>query len=70
MTMRGKTAHLAKKYCGLNLPVRVCESRAGFYIGTQIGGGPVSRESVEYFGSEEEATKALESGSWTQRQEA
>jgi hypothetical protein len=69
ITMSGKTGHLAKKYCGLNLHLRVCESRAGFYIGTQMGGGPVSRESVEYFGSEEEATEAFDSGSWTQRQE-
>lgn len=63
------SGHLAMKYCGLNLPTRACESGAGFYVGTENGNGPVSRESVEYFGSEEEAIKAIKNGSWTQRQE-
>lgn len=61
--------YLAMKYGGLNLPIQVCESGAGFYIGTKNDSRPVSRESIEYFGSEEEAVKAIKCGSWTQRQE-
>lgn len=61
--------HLAMKYGGLSLPIQVCESGAGFYLGTENGSGPVSRESIEYFGSEDEAAKAIKCGTWTQRQE-
>lgn len=61
--------YLAMKYGGLNLPIQVCESGAGFYIGTKNDSSPFSRESVEYFGSEDEAVKAIKCGSWTQRQE-
>lgn len=49
------------------LPVVVCQSARGFYLGTQTDDGPVSRESEEYFGSESYAETALETGSWTQR---
>lgn len=63
------SGHLAMRYYGFNLPIQACESGAGFYVGTENGNGPVSRESVEYFGSEEEAIKAIKNGSWTQRQE-
>ena len=60
---------LAIKYSGLSLPIQVCESGAGFYVGTQNDTGPVSRESAEYFSNEEEAINAIKYHSWTQRQE-
>ena len=33
---------------GQALPLQVCFSRAGYYLGTHDENGPVSRESVEY----------------------
>lgn len=61
---------LAAKFCGMNLPLQVCESAAGFYLGTKDENGfPVTRESVEYFKSNELAKTALDSGSWTQKEQ-
>ena len=58
---------LAKK-AGYKLPLQVLNSYAGWYIGTfSLQLGPVSRESVEYWRTEDEAEKAMESGDWTQR---
>lgn len=59
--------NLAKRICGLALPLQVLESQAGFYIGTSDEEGPCSRESVEYFPTEDEAFAALETGEWTQK---
>ncbi|WP_133462481.1 hypothetical protein [Scandinavium goeteborgense] len=61
---------LAKLEMDLDLPLKVLETRAGFYIGTFSDElvGPVSRESVEYFSTREQATDALNSGVWTQRE--
>lgn len=56
--------------CGFQLPVQVMSSAGGFYIGTAEGCMPISRESVEYWPSEEVATDALKTGSWTQKQES
>ena len=47
-------------------PLQVLRSAAGHYIGT-FDGGPVTRESVEYFPTDETARHALETGAWTQR---
>ena len=59
---------LAKKYCDLDLPLQVIRSNAGFFLGTQSADGePVSRESMQYFLSEDSAEKALKTGNWTQR---
>lgn len=58
---------LAKELCGVELPVTVLESRAGFYLGTQDKGIPVSRESEEYFADRKLAEAALKSGKFTQR---
>ena len=58
---------LAKELCGVGLPVTVLESRAGFYLGTQASGLPVSRESEEYFVDRRLAEAALKSGNFTQR---
>lgn len=59
---------LAKEYCGVRLPLQVCQSNAGHYIGTYDDEGPCSRESAEYFQTQEEAQQALDSGDWTQRE--
>ena len=58
---------LAKELCRVELPVTVLESRAGFYLGTQAEGLPVSRESAEYFADRKLAEAALKSGNFTQR---
>jgi hypothetical protein len=58
--------YLAKHYGGFTLPVKVLQSAAGYYIGTWDD-GPFSRESVEYYATEDEAQDALDSGTWTQR---
>lgn len=63
---RGKLAAQA----GYRLEPRVLKSGAGFYIGTANEAGPVSRESQEYFRSSDAAAKALENGTWTQRENA
>ncbi len=59
--------HLAKTCCGLELPLQVLQSAAGFYIGTSDP-TPVTRES-EYWPTVEQAQNALDTGSWTQRLE-
>ena len=58
---------LAKELCGVELPVTVLQSPAGFYLGTHVNGLPVSRESDEYFASRESAEAATETGNFTQR---
>lgn len=62
---------LALEHCHVELPLRVLESRAGWYIGTwgtkEDLLGPVSRESAEYFQSQNTAKEALATGNWTQR---
>ena len=52
---------------GFNLPLQVLRSANGFYIGTADDNGPVSRESVEYWNTVQEAALALEKGNFTQR---
>ncbi|ECL9965578.1 hypothetical protein CQ73_23245 [Salmonella enterica subsp. enterica serovar Enteritidis] len=54
---------------GMRLKLEVMESACGFYIGTQTDEGmPVSRESNEYFDTEQQAEAALAVRSWTQKQ--
>jgi len=49
-------------------PVQVLRNAAGYYIGTQDEQGmPYSRESVEYYPTEEQADFALRNRTWTQR---
>ncbi|MCC6716308.1 MAG: hypothetical protein IT555_00325 [Acetobacteraceae bacterium] len=56
--------------CGQRLPLQVCQSRAGFYVGTLDADGlPYSRESVEYWPRRAPADKALSTGTFTQRAE-
>jgi hypothetical protein len=55
---------------GQRLPLQVCRSAAGFYVGTLDAEGlPVSRESVEYWRRSEAAADAFRQGHWTQRRE-
>jgi len=58
---------LAKNLCGVTLPIQVIQSANGFYIGTMEEGMPYSRESVEYWPSQEAAETAFTSGHWTQK---
>lgn len=53
---------------GFKLPLQVLRSAKGFYIGTANDSGPVSRESVEYWDTLQGAAKALEKGTFTQRE--
>lgn len=63
---RGK---LAVEWCGVNTPIAVHQSGAGYYIGVvnPRTGEPISRESKEYFRTREEAEYAFNNDLWTQR---
>jgi hypothetical protein len=55
---------------GKALPLQVCPSAAGFYIGTlDTDGAPYSRESEEYWPTRPAAETALSKRSWKQRPE-
>lgn len=60
----GQVAHAY----GACLRVEVLENAEGFYIGTREGDLPFSRESVESYPSRAAADRALNRGTWTQRQ--
>jgi hypothetical protein len=64
-----KKGFLARTYGGEDLPLEVCESAAGYYIGTKQDGEPFTRESAEYWPTRTEAEAALRRGrpAWTQR---
>lgn len=62
-----KFGKIAKEFGGKALPLKVCQSNRGFYLGTMDGFSPYSRESQEYFASETVAQAAMASGEWTQR---
>lgn len=49
------------------LPLEVCRSNAGYYIGTMLNGVPFGRESVEYWATWTEANNALKNKTFTQR---
>lgn len=53
---------------GNKIPLKICKSSNGFYIGTLDEGLPFTRESVEYWKTKEEAEQALASNNWTQRE--
>jgi hypothetical protein len=59
--------HLAFEGMGLRLPLTVMRSARGFYLGTFDNAGPVSRESAEYWPTEDRAEDAMATGEWTQR---
>lgn len=53
---------------GQVFPLKVCRSRAGYYLGTRdVAGLPFSRESVEYWPTAAAAEAARAAGMWTQR---
>lgn len=55
---------------GQAFPLEVCESAAGYYIGTrEPSGAPFTRESREYWPSLEATQRALDRRTWTQRGE-
>lgn len=59
---------LAMAYCKMRLPLQVCRSGAGFYIGTcSETEGPISRESNEHWETEAGAEDALRTGEWSQK---
>jgi len=60
---------LAMEFCHKALPVVVCESQRGFFIGTTDEGFQCSRESDEYWATRNAAATALITGAWTQKQE-
>lgn len=62
-SLRGALA----KAAGYDLPLQVLKSQAGYYIGTWNDDGPITRESAEYWRTENKAAEALHVGTWTQR---
>ena len=59
---------LCERYCAERLPLQVLQSAAGYYLGCQSAKGePMSRESVEYYGTRTGAQHALDHGTFTQR---
>lgn len=61
---------MAKRFCGRELEIGVLKSAKGFYIGTiDPALGPVSRESREYWETQEKAATAMRLQQWTQRLE-
>ena len=53
---------------GRPLPLTICTSASGHYIGTlDDDGAPYSRESLEYWPTHQEAMSAFKTGHWTQR---
>ena len=57
------TGNIAKSVLGKEFELQVLKSTAGFYLGTQIPDGlPVSRESAEYWPTDDKANAALSSG--------
>lgn len=65
---KSRWGHLAKEHCKKRLEICVLKSNAGYYIGTADENGPCSRESVEYWPTQDLAAKALDSGEWTQKE--
>jgi hypothetical protein len=54
--------------CKRPMPVKVCRSGAGYYIGQYCDYcGPYNRLSYNYYRTQEEAQKLLETGKWKPR---
>jgi hypothetical protein len=54
--------------CGGPLPIQVCSSAAGYYIGRWCSQcGPYERLSIGYYRTRELAQAALDSGDWDDR---
>ncbi len=61
ITGQGGTGETKCDECGMELPLRIYQSNAGYYVGTWCNCGPYSREST-YYQTLREAVHALESG--------
>ena len=59
--------HEQSKYINWEIPIVVCMSGAGYYIGQLEDGVPYTRLSNEYWGSREEAQAALDNFQFTAR---
>lgn len=66
--MQANYGFLAAEYGEVFLPLQVCKSGAGYYIGT-LGefGEPYSRESDCYWSTNAECAEALRTGNWPQK---
>jgi hypothetical protein len=54
--------------CKRPMPIKVCMSGAGYYIGQYCNRcGPYNRLSYNYYQTQEEAQKLLETGKWKPR---
>lgn len=63
-----RSGQLASEYGFGHLELQVCQSAAGYYVGTWCPEeGPVSRESQEYYATRAEAQAALDQNTFTQR---
>lgn len=63
------TIHKVCPDCGIPMPVKVCISCAGYYIGQFCDNcGPYSRLSLNYYESRCDAQDALDNDTWTRRQ--
>lgn len=63
-----KISAQALRYEGRERQLEVMQSNAGYYIGTSCDEGwPNTRDSVEYFGTPEEAQAALDNNTFTPR---
>jgi hypothetical protein len=58
---------LAFVCCMKREEVQILKSQAGFYIGTLSEDMPCSRESNEYYPTQDEALAALRDDTWTQK---
>jgi hypothetical protein len=62
-----KFGFVAHQYGKKLLPLQVCKSAAGYFIGTLDEGSPFSRESDGYYPSEAAAGAALTTLAWEQK---
>lgn len=69
MLIHKPEGRLAREVLGVRLPLEVLRSNAGYYIGTTDEDGPVSRESLMYYGTYKEANEDLNSNSFLQNWE-
>jgi len=54
--------------CGRDMPVKVCVSAAGYYIGQYCTMcGPYNRLSYDYYRTSDEAQELLNTGKWKPR---
>lgn len=68
-----RTSFICYKYLAEDRELQVLQSAAGFYIGCQVGPDeeiseePLSRDSQDYYRTQEDAMHALVDRTWVQR---